>query len=216
MTPPLPESITGFRLDGYTNVYELCPGETRLYGTEDLFGDWNGRVLLVAKDFACSSLIRDRIDAGDPRPYRHEPKLVTNRRLLKLAAPLRTGESPETCGLLYGSALASLCRDDDKMSGTLPNRTEAMRFGEHTLAFTIGHMPNLQAIVCMGDEAWRCASGVLKVRTSWADARDGGGEVRAGRIGVFAAYHPAARVSKAGMQRPWEAVVDVLAGRRAA
>lgn len=216
MTPPLPDWISDFRLDGYTNVYELCPGESRLYGTEDLFGDWNGRVLLLAKDFACSRLIRDRIEAGDPRPYRHEPKLVTNRRLLKLAAPLRTGESPETCGLLYGSALASLCRDDDKMCGTLPNRKEAMRFGERVLSFVIGHMPNLQSIVCMGDEAWRCTSGVLKLRTSWADARDAATPVESGSLSVFAAYHPAARISKEQRQRPWDAVSEAIGRRRAA
>ncbi len=216
MTPPLPDSITSFRLNGYTNVYELCPGETRLFGTEDLFGDWNGRVLLLAKDFACSRLIRERLEAGDPRPYRHEPTLVTNRRLCKFVEPLRTGAAPDTCGLLYGSALASLCRDDDKMSGTLPNRAEAMRFGERALAFTIGHMPNLEAIVCMGDEAWMCASGVLKVRSAWAKTRDAVGVVQAGNIRMIAAYHPAARISKARMQRPWDIATEVIRGRNAA
>jgi len=141
MTPPLPDWVTQFRLPGYVNIYELVPQETRLFGTESLYGDWNARVLLLAKDFACSNLLHQRIAARDLRPYRHEPTLRTNRALRRLADPLCTAPDAEHCGLLYGSALASLCRDDGNMSGALPNRAAAIEFGSRALEFTLENMP---------------------------------------------------------------------------
>jgi hypothetical protein len=50
-TPPLPPWITSAAVDGHENAHVLCPRETRLYGTESLYGDWDGAVLLpLAKD----------------------------------------------------------------------------------------------------------------------------------------------------------------------
>jgi hypothetical protein len=47
MTPQLPEWVRSYRLAGYRNIYELVPLETRLYGTESLYGDWNGDLRLL-------------------------------------------------------------------------------------------------------------------------------------------------------------------------
>ena len=41
-TPPLPEWVTDAKVDGYASAHRLCPGETRLDGTESLYGDWVG------------------------------------------------------------------------------------------------------------------------------------------------------------------------------
>lgn len=210
MTPPLPTWIREQHVHGYTNVFSLLPTETRLFGTESLYGDWNGRALLLAKDFACSKLVHDRIQEHDARPYRHEPKLVTNTRLRRFADPLTTGSEPNTCGLLYGSALACLLRDDEKMSGSLPNRKEALAFGKRVVSFVVEHMPHLQAIVCMGQEAWQCTAGALDIDGSWQDARDSGRAVDAGAIAVIATYHPAARISREKAGQPWEMVRRVL------
>src|SRR5262245_52165604 len=109
-TPPLPGWIRLAEVPGYTAAHRLCPEEARLYGTASLYGDWGGRVLLLAKDFGPSCIVRERIAAGDPRPYRHGPAVQTNVRLQQLARPL------EGLGLLYGSALANLLRDDGRIS----------------------------------------------------------------------------------------------------
>lgn len=206
MTPPLPNWLTGFRLPRYVNVYELLPEETRLYGTESLYGDWNARVLILAKDFACSELLHQRIAKGDQRPYRHEPTLKTNRALQRLTDPLRTGSDAEHCGLLYGSALASLCRDDGKMSGTLPSRASAIKFGSRVLEFTLENMPRAEVIVCLGDEAWMCASATLGFCEKWAHVRDATECVSAGGLKIVAGYHPAARVTKEKARLPWQLV----------
>lgn len=216
MTPDLPTWIREHEVRSYTNVFALLPEETCLFGTEDLYGDWDGRVLLLAKDFACSQLVRARIEQGDPRPYRHEPTLRTNIALRRYADPLRSGPTPLTCGLLYGSALACLLRDDGEMSGALPSRNEAIAFGTRVVSFVVEHMPNLEVIVCLGEEAWQCTVGSFNIDMRWQTARDLRKPVRAGDITAVAAYHPAARVSHDKAQRPWELVHDVLSGLRRA
>lgn len=206
MTPPLPQWLTGFHLPGYVNVYEVLPDETRLYGTESLYGDWNARVLLLAKDFACSDILHQRIAAGDQRPYRHEPTLRTNRALQQLAGPLCTADDAKHCGLLYGSALASLCRDDGNMSGALPNRAAAIEFGSRVLEFTLENMPRAEVIVCLGAEAWLCASSTLGFCEKWITVRDATQFVSYGGLKIVAAYHPAARVTKEKARSPWKLV----------
>ncbi len=210
MTPLIPSWIREATVPGYTNLFVLLPEETRLFGTEDLYGDWNGRALLFAKDFACSGLVRERIERGDARPYRHEPRLRTNIMLRRHADPLREGPTPTTCGLLYGSALACLLRDDGQMSGALPSRKEALAFASHVLRFVLEHMPRLHAIVCLGEDAWQCTMPALNVAGDWRISRDSGMVVNAGPIKVIAAYHPAARVTREKAARPWAIVRDVL------
>lgn len=210
MRPPLPTWIREHELPGYTNVFALLPAETRLFGTEDLYGDWNGPALLLAKDFACSKLVRDRMQRGDPRPYRHEPQLRTNIILRRHADPLTLGPTPVTSGLLYGSALACLLRDDDRMSGPLPSKVRAVHFGSRILRFVVAHMPRLETVVCLGEEAWQCTMRALNVDSDWRTLRDSGEILNAGQLKVLAAYHPAARVSRDKASRPWAAVRDVL------
>ncbi len=210
MTPPLPSWIREHRVPGYSNALALLPRETRLFGTEDLYGDWNGRALLLAKDFACSQLVRDRIRRGDPRPYRHSPQLRTNTVLCRQAEPLRVGPTATTCGLLYGSALACLLRDDGRMSGALPFREPAMAFGSRVLGFVVEHMPRLQAVVCLGEDAWQCAMRALDFDGDWRASRDSGMVVNAGQIKVIAAYHPAARVSRERAAAPWRVARAVI------
>ena len=188
MTPPIPCWVKDAQPRGYVNVFALCPNETRLYGTESMFGDWNGRVLLLAKDFACSKLVHDRMAQGDKRPYRHKRKLRTNIRLMRFVEPIAS------CGLLYGSALACLLRDDGNMSGPLPNRTEALRFGAHVLKdFVIPSMSHLEMIVCMGEEAWECATAAVETR-----------------VHLTRVPHPAARISNEKMQQAWDQVYELL------
>lgn len=197
--PHLPEWITHAAVPGYSTAHLLCPGERKLYGTESLYGDWEGEVLLLAKDFGPSSFLRARVEAGDPAPYRHEPSWSTNVRLRKLAGPY------EGRGLLYGSALANLLRDDNARSGALPNRAEAMRYGVRVLQeVTLPSMPRLEWIVCLGGDAWECASRATGTKGDYAAARD-----RGRPCGMLVpAFHPVARVGFRRLQLPWRVLAD--------
>lgn len=194
-TPPLPDWIRHARVPGYVTAHELCPDETRLFGTESWYGDWSGRVLLLAKDFAPSSYLEGRIAARDARPYSHDPTRRTNERLRRWTA------SYEHLGLLYGSALANLLRRDGKWSGPLPNSVPAISYGARVLAFVIENMAP-ERIVCLGQESWSCATAALGLSGDWQQHRDSGS--RLGKL--VAAYHPAARVSTARMAAAWRAL----------
>lgn len=204
-TPPLPDWIICARVPGYVSAHALCPGEIRLYGTESLYDDWNGRVLLLAKDFGPSRIVRKRIADSDLRPYRHEPKMLTNVRLQQLAAQF------ETHGLLYGSALANLLREDGEVSGALPNRAEALAYGTRVLGFAIEHMPRLEWIMCLGLEGWACACAATKQAGGWREHRNNGKPL--GRL--IAALHPASRASWERMRQPWDVLERVTRTRAA-
>jgi hypothetical protein len=204
VTPLLPGWIRCARVSGYATAHAVCPAETRLFGTESLYGDWGGRLLLVAKDWGPSRILRARMEAGEMRPYRHEPGMLTNRRLQRLAGPFRD------LGILYGSALGNLLRDDGRVSGSLPNPAEALAYGARVLRFTIHHMPRLEWIVCLGAEAWACACGATGCAGDWQAHRDDA--IPFGPL--IAAYHPAARVGAPAMQRPWDVLASHLVASR--
>ncbi len=199
-TPALPDWIRNAEVAGYATAHRLCPAETRLFGTESLYGDWDGRVLLLAKDFGPSKILHQRVASGDTRPYRHEPSMRTNRRLQLLVGPVVEQ------GLLYGSALGNLLRDDDMVSGTLPNREAALDYGRNVLRFTIERMPNLHWIVCLGAEAWDCACRARELAGDWEAHRTSGEPLGS----LVAAYHPAARIPRELMARPWRALTAMV------
>ena len=184
-TPPIPDWIRGYRHPAYTNVYELIPDEPRLYGTESLYGNWDAPLLLLAKDFAPRSLVEDRIAAGDPRPYRHEPRMRTNKNLVQLVSRLGSN-------LLYGSAAASLLRNDGRVSGTLPRWSEVRTFAEQSLRFTLENMPNVRGIACLGEVAWRCAGSTLGIAMPrWRHAMETRSPATANGLLLYAHAHPA-------------------------
>lgn len=163
-TPALPSWIVEAHVRGYVTADRWLTGERRLFGSETLWGDWNGRVLVLAKDWGPSRLLRARIDAGEPQPWRHEPRMLTNRRLVRLGALAGIYAAEEgldgvgvqrerECGALYGSALANLLREDGRVSGALPNRGAALEYGVEVLRFVRAHMPALEVVMCLGGEA---------------------------------------------------------------
>ncbi len=194
-TPELPRWIREAQVRGYATAHRLVAGERRLFGTETLWGDWSGRVLVLAKDWGPSRLLRERVAAGEATPWRHEPRMLTNRRLMRLAALAGIGcasvsserasdegrarvmsdASERGCGALYGSALVNLLREDGRVSGSLPNRRAALQYGVEVLRFVRTHMPALEFVVCLGREAREAAEAAFGV-----SARD----LRAGGFGV--------------------------------
>lgn len=191
-TPPIPDWIKRFRHESYTNIYERYPNETRLYGTESLYGDWDGELLLLAQDFAPANLLEKR--KGDPRPYHHtcwieHPKMLgarTNKRLFCLAKQI-------ACGKLYGSALANLLRNDPV--GNLPIDAEIESFIFRVLMFTVQRMRNLRAIACLGSVAQKYATRSYYAADSDWRQRD---------IKLFEPFHPAARKSVEKMKERWK------------
>ncbi|MFI4915483.1 MAG: hypothetical protein ACIAS6_03115 [Phycisphaerales bacterium JB060] len=202
-TPPIPETIRNLRVDGYTNVYELVPDATRLFGTESLFGDWQSPVLLLAQDFANSSFIRRRIETNHHDPYSHDCMLRTNKNLYRLARDVVTD------GALYGSALGPMLKDTDGMSTSLPNRKKAFQAASVILRFTIRNMPNLRTIVCMGGVAcssiqhtfFPTSSHALPFKPGQAPIPLPGSDIL-----VFTTFHPAARVSTERAHEAWRAI----------
>jgi hypothetical protein len=77
--PPVPNWIRKFSYPGWTNVFQLVPKNESLYGTETLFGDWDARILLLAKDGAPTPVIRALRDKGEPRPWRHAQREMGDR-----------------------------------------------------------------------------------------------------------------------------------------
>jgi hypothetical protein len=119
--PPVPSWIRVYPpAGGWTNVFALVPSNEHLYGTETLFGDWDGRTLLLGKDGAPTPVIRALRDRGESRPWRHAQRerndpggYRTNERLASIATSLPGGK-------LYGSATANLLYDDPRWSRSLP------------------------------------------------------------------------------------------------
>ena len=213
-TPAIPAWIRAYRSRSYTNIYQLCPDETRLFGTESLYGDWDADLLLLAKDFAPSRLVRQRLAAGEERPYHHTdwhvnargPGARTNRALYRLAE--RIG-----CRKLYGSALVGLLRDDEKVSGALADAAAITPFVCEALRFTIGQMPNLRAIACLGADAWQWATRTFgHVGADWREHRDARRPLQADRLTLFALPHPSRTPGgTARVEGDWDAIARAMA-----
>src|SRR5262245_60027688 len=155
-TPPIPDWIRSFSHSGYINVYSLdrLKKERKLFCTETLFGDWDGLILLLAKDAAPAHVLKRRIEPGDADPWRHGVRgrdpmgYLTNERVTKIGQLLEGSK-------LYGSALAHMLKESEETSGSLANINSGPLHDhlKRVLQFVVESMRNLQAIVCLGNEA---------------------------------------------------------------
>ena len=221
-TPPVPDWIRRFTDPSgqYTNIYELVPTEARLYGTESLFHDWDGELLLMAKDFGPRTIVEDRIRNGE-RAFRHqewEPSCNRGKRGAKTNRNLYEHASGIAVGKVYGSIMAGLLRNDGKISGSLPKICDDVNtYRMQVLEFTIDHMPNLKAIACLGIDAWRGVCRTLGTR--------GASSLREYRVSrqplyltekdlhIFLLAHPAFHPGgKDEVQKDWE-VLDLHLAR---
>lgn len=215
-TPAIPAWIRDFRHPGYTSIYEMRPEEAKLYCTETLLGDWDGSVLLLAKDAAPAEVIDDRIRRGEADPWRHSERgrdrmgWRTNEKVIELAS-LLPGEK------LYGSALGHLMQDGEETStdlsgvGSGPLRAHL----DSVLRFVLSEMDSLRAIVCLGNHSWDLVSSMYAPRSK------SGGELGArvdvdlgGRPGsIFRLYHPSRAFTGgwAARRAEWGRAGDALA-----
>ncbi len=217
MTPPIPEWMRNTRIEGYTNIYEMLPKESRIYGTESLFGDWSGRVLVLAQDFAPIDFVNARIAAGEEEPYRHNQNLQTNNRLFKQTALIRSSDRPRTCGVLYGSALAGLCKRDNAFRSPLPNRRVAIEYGAKVLKYVVSNMPNLRVIVGLGTVPNTMIANVFQPGCDWKSARDACESVSTNaNIALVFASHPVSSTKRELVKRRWDLVANRLGDSKAA
>jgi hypothetical protein len=166
--PTIPSWMRTFQYPGYTNVYSLdrLQHEPKLFGTETLFGDWDAPTLLYAKDAAPARVIRGLVETGDPNPWRHAVRnrdqmgYQTNEKVKEIARHFIGSK-------LYGSALAHMLKEAEDTSGSLPDLLneggELHKHLKRVLEFVVQNMPNLRAIICLGNDAHgfvaSCASG---------------------------------------------------------
>lgn len=202
---------------GWTNVFALVPSNDHLYGTETLFGDWDGQTLLLAKDGAPTQVIRALRDRGDPRPWRHAQRELgdpggwkTNESIAAAAAMLPGGK-------LYGSATANLLCDDPRWSRSLPGFFVPGPLHDYlrrVLTWVLTSMPNVQRVACLGEEAWFLTSEVIgrsDVANLFSRHREAQqlvvGTCGGKYIAAHPLFHPAARVSDDAKRTGWLAMV---------
>lgn len=214
--PIIPDWIKRYRHPQYTQLWELIPDETRLYGTESMYGDWDGKLLILLQDFSTASEIRRRIAAGDPRPYRHDPMIRTNKILARLAEPFVKSRDPRSCGILYGSAFAGLLKQGESLSSPLRYRHEFIPYLTSVLKWAISQMPGVRAIACCGSVAWEVATTALDCeRSGWREQLDKCQPVVGGRLKLYALRHPVNRDPGAQqrMQAEWNAMRQDLGAK---
>lgn len=200
---------------GWTNVFELVPSNERLYGTETLFGDWNGRTLLLAKDGAPTHVIRHLRDRGETTPWRHAQRKLGDSGGWKTNEYLTKAVSHISGGLLYGSSTANLLYDNPSWSRSLPGFYSGPLhdYLKIVLGWVIESMSRIERILCLGQEAWFLTSHVLgqsQLARRFSEFRDRQMQVTGvygqKRICVHALYHPAARVSNDLKAAGWHAM----------
>ena len=188
---PLPDWLTSFRQKPYTNIYEICPSETFVFGTESLYGDWDAELLILAQDPGPAGEFEDLRDSGHSRPFAHRefrpgfPRYDpatgtggagTNKTIHRLAEHV-------DCPKLYGSALVGMCRPGTRYHGKLTNLRMVRPHCVRVLRWVIdpAQMRNLRAIICVGKIASNFARRAV---------RDGSPIARQPKI--FDTSHPAA------------------------
>jgi hypothetical protein len=214
-TPRMPDWIRNFRHPKYCNIYEICPDESFLFGTESLYGDWDAELLILAQDAGPAVAFERLRAAKHPRPFAHrefrpgfphyDPQAGrggagTNQVVYELAERV-------ACSKLYGSALAGLCKLGEDYSSKLPSLGEVRPHCVRVLRWVVDpvQMPRLRAIVSLGNTARDIASRALREAPSLPKAPR-----------LFSTPHPAAHaaIGKVHAVMPiWQAMATQMGWR---
>ncbi len=211
-TPELPLEIRGFidPEETCTNVYEILPNETKLYGTESLvdengvtepswkYGYWkSAELLLLAQDPSNLKTIQRRCDEGHPDPF-----CAFDWRFDKKGQPQRDGNETNRnlhwlgqqidCRKLYGSAFVGLLKHGSNRSDPLPKGPAVRRYQRDVLKWVVdpSRTPRLRAIACLGRKARDLVAKVLLDRVERGRFKKVGSAVRVGRFYVIYLMHP--------------------------
>ncbi|MFN2498563.1 MAG: hypothetical protein ABR557_05695 [Pyrinomonadaceae bacterium] len=230
LTPPLvPDWVRQFSYPGWTNVFQLVPNNESLYPEalrpdwKAQFNDWDGRILLLAKDGCPTRVIEESRDNGESQPWRYAQKELgdesgwrTNNRLYRFASPIPGGK-------LYGSAAANMLYDHPGWSRSLPGffGGPLHDFLKRVLSWVVESMPQVEWVACLGEEAWflTCMGMGNKVAASKFRKHRDSFEAVAGTIGkkvaAFPLHHPS-RVSNDVGHKEWGAFARQVVGKRVA
>lgn len=192
-TPKVPQEIKELRCDGYRNIFEYDATIKNLFGTETLFGDWSGDLLVVAKDWGPYSVIEKLIQKEDLQPYRYEPSLPTNKRLVEILLEHKErvcidGSSNISCGVLYVSACFFL-RAGRKRSGPLLNKQEWMDKSNVVFGFVLGNMPKLTKIACLGEDSFSFVTRYFNITKCWRTCLEERKPIVVGGCSIYAQSH---------------------------
>lgn len=221
----VPPALRRLAARGFVNPCALLE-PPRLHAAESLCGDRSARLLLLSQDAGPASLYRARLEAGDPDPWRVDPRWPSVRTV---AARLREGgvalDAPGRCGVFWG-CVCWLLRDDGRATGPLPpGWREAARAA---LPETLARAPAATDIACLGRESFDLVAAALGVSAAWREARDARRAVAAGRFRLHALSHPGnlgtlARLADAPWREKeraaaedWRAMLAAALGARAA
>jgi hypothetical protein len=228
--PQVPDWIRDFRHPNWTNVFHLVPNNKSLYPValradwKSHFNDWNGRILLLAKDGCPTRVIHDRVNARDPQPWRYGQRELgdemgwrTNERLYRFASAIPGGK-------LYGSAAAHMLYDDPRSSRKLKGfKSDALqKFLQRVLGWVVQSMPHVEWVACLGEEAWFLTCTVLGnsfAASNFKDYRDScrpvAGLLDKKEIAAFPLYHPAALGNAINeMNNGWRAFATALRAQK--
>lgn len=224
----VPDWIRKFSYPGWTNVFQLVPNNKSLY-PEDLrpdwktqFNDWNGKILLLAKDGCPTRVIREAVNEGESQPWRYAQQELgdeggwrTNNRLHRFASVIPGGK-------LYGSATANMLYDNPGWSRSLPGfyGGPLHEFLKPVLGWVLESMPRVEWVACLGKEAWflTCMTlGNPSAAERFKEYRESHlpvvGSVGNKRITAFPLYHPAALGNAINeMGDGWQALGAALSG----
>jgi hypothetical protein len=228
--PPVPEWVRQFSYPGWTNVFQLVPNNESLY-PEALrpdwklqFNDWNGRVLLLAKDGCPTRVIEESRDKGELQPWRYSQQELgdeggwrTNNRLYRFASSVPGGK-------LYGSAAANMLYDNPGWSRALPSFFVGPLhdFLKCVLVWVLESMPQVEWVACLGEEAWFLTCSTIGNPTAarkFKHYRDSFqpvvGTVGKKIVSAFPFHHPS-RVSNDAGEKEWRAFALKFKSRDAA
>jgi hypothetical protein len=194
----------------FTSIFEIYPNETRMYGTQEMYGDWDAELLLMAKDAGSSRIFLPRSVGGRGWRWTHDPSRPTNRNLEGIARDLG-------CPLFYASFLGPLLRNDDQESGPLTITAETRVFIERLFVWTVRRMSKLKTVAVLGNDAWRelaVAAGVGTEASRWKERHLSGQplsiELAGKKISLFALNHPARIPAATLRQQPgWKRIVSL-------
>lgn len=157
---PLPEFITSFRRLPYKNIYEICPAEQLLFGTETLYGDWECDLLILGQDAGPADEFERLRDAGHPHPFAHREFRPGFPRYDPAAGRGGAGTNETVhrlserveCRKLYGSAMIGLFRPGQNYHGALPKPGLVRDHCVRVLRWVLDpeQTRNLAAVMCLG------------------------------------------------------------------
>ena len=211
-----------------------------LYATESLYGNWDGEVLILAQDALPASalkiLIQSHLSRGEEKvlAWRHADKIpygdskgIKTNTAIKILKEKYLSEYR----VLYGSATSHVLFDgsnSDKIIDSKKNlpsyRQSLLGYNnsilqahlQEVLLWVIEKMPNLKAILCLGNKAWDLSLSSLNSNyaCNFKILRQSSKSIEVDflkrKIFIVPAYHPAAIVKRNVMESNWQHLKDIL------